>query len=211
MSKYLLREFYELCEGGICEDLLTEDEKRRIKENNALILSGVMQRANSKNGNGRVYPRPILEREVETYSKLVRERRAVGELDHPEDSVINLKNASHIVTDVWWDGNDVKGKVEVLNTPSGQILRSLVESNVKLGISSRGLGSVTESEGGSTMVQEDFQLICFDFVSEPSTTGAFMGLKESKIVSKEPNIFNKSDKINRILNDIIWRNENENN
>ena len=145
MSKYLLREFYELCEGGICEDLLTEDEKRRIKENNALILSGVMQRANAKNGNGRVYPRPILEREVETYKKLVRERRAVGELDHPDDSVINLKNASHIVTDVWWDGNDVKGKVEVLNTPSGQILRSLVESNVKLGISSRGLGSVTEA------------------------------------------------------------------
>ena len=93
MSKYLLREFYELCEGGICEDLLTEDEKRRIKENNALILSGVMQRANAKNGNGRVYPRPILEREVETYKKLVRERRAVGELDHPDDSVINLKNA----------------------------------------------------------------------------------------------------------------------
>ena len=140
MSKYLLREFYELCEGGICEDLLTEDEKRRIKENNALILSGVMQRANAKNGNGRVYPRPILEREVETYKKLVRERRAVGELDHPDDSVINLKNASHIVTDIWWDGNDVKGKVEVLNTPSGQILRSLVDSNVKLGISSRGLG-----------------------------------------------------------------------
>jgi len=211
MSKYLLREFFELCEGGICEALLTEDEKRRIKENNALILSGVMQRANSKNGNGRVYPRPILEREIETYNKLVRERRAVGELDHPDDSVINLKNASHIVTDVWWDGNDVKGKVEVLNTPSGQILRSLIQSNVTLGISSRGLGSVTESEGGSTMVQDDFQLICFDFVSEPSTTGAFMGLKENKIASKEPNIFNKSDKINRILNDIIWRNENENN
>tara|TARA_B100001123_G_scaffold445912_1_gene598749 strand:+ start:478 stop:1113 length:636 start_codon:yes stop_codon:yes gene_type:complete len=211
MSKYLLREFYELCEGGICEDLLTEDEKRRIKENNALILSGVMQRANAKNGNGRVYPRPILEREVETYKKLVRERRAVGELDHPDDSVINLKNASHIVTDVWWDGNDVKGKVEVLNTPSGQILRSLVESNVKLGISSRGLGSVTEAEGGSTLVQDDFQLICFDFVSEPSTNGAFMGLRENKTASKEPNIFTKADKINRILNDIIWRNENENN
>jgi len=212
MSKYLLREFYELCEGGICEDLLTEDEKRRIKENNVLILSGVMQRANAKNGNGRVYPRPILEREVETYKKLVRERRAVGELDHPDDSVINLKNASHIVTDIWWDGNDVKGKVEVLSTPSGQILRSLVDANVKLGISSRGLGSVAESEGGATtMVQEDFQLICFDFVSEPSTNGAFMGLKENKIASKEPNIFTKADKINRILNDIIWRNDDENN
>ena len=212
MSKYLLREFYELCEGGICEDLLTEDEKRRIKENNALILSGVMQRANAKNGNGRVYPRPILEREVETYKKLVREIRAVGEHDHPDDSVINLKNASHIVTDIWWDGNDVKGKVEVLNTPSGQILRSLVDSNVKLGISSRGLGSVTNAEGsGTTMVQEDFQLICFDFVSEPSTNGAFMGLRENKLATKQPNIFTKADKINRIMNDIIWRNENENN
>ena len=212
MSKYLLREFYELCEGGICEDLLTEDEKRRIKEDNVLILSGIMQRANAKNGNGRVYPRPILEREVETYKKLVRERRAVGELDHPDDSVINLKNASHIVTDIWWDGNDVKGKVEVLNTPAGQILRSLCQSNVKLGISSRGLGSVAESEGGSTtMVQEDFQLICFDFVSEPSTNGAFMGLRENKLAQKEPNIFTKADKINRILNDIIWRSENEDN
>ena len=149
---------------------------------------------------------------VKNYQKLVKENRALGELDHPDDSVINLKNASHIVTDIWWDGNDVKGKVEVLNTPSGQILRSLVDSNVKLGISSRGLGSVAESEGGSTtMVQEDFQLICFDFVSEPSTNGAFMGLKENKIASKEPNIFTKSDKINRILNDIIWRNENEDN
>lgn len=211
MSKYLLREFYELCEGGICEDLLTEDEKRRIKEDNVLILSGIMQRANAKNGNGRVYPRPILEREVETYKKLVRERRAVGELDHPDDSVINLKNASHLVTDIWWDGNDVKGKVEVLNTPSGQILRSLCQSNVTLGISSRGLGSVTNAEGsGTTMVQEDFQLICFDFVSEPSTNGAFMNLKEHKEINS-PNIYTKSDKINRILNDIIWRNSNEDN
>ena len=211
MSKYLLREFYELCEGGICEDLLTEDEKRRVKENNVLILSGIMQRANAKNGNGRVYPRPILEREVENYKKLVRERRAVGELDHPDDSVINLKNASHIVTDIWWDGNDVKGKVEVLDTPSGLILKSLCQSNVKLGISSRGLGSVTNAEGnGTTMVQEDFQLICFDFVSEPSTNGAFMDLREHK--SKDtPNIFTKSDKINRILNDIIWRSNNEDN
>ena len=211
MSKYLLREFYELCEGGICEDLLTEDEKRRIKEDNVLILSGIMQRANAKNGNGRVYPRPILEREVETYKKLVRERRAVGELDHPDDSVINLKNASHLVTDIWWDGNDVKGKVEVLNTPSGQILRSLCQSNVTLGISSRGLGSVTNAEGsGTTMVQEDFQLICFDFVSEPSTNGAFMNLKEHKEINS-PNIYTKSDKMNRILNDIIWRNSNEDN
>ena len=109
-------------------------------------------------------------REMETYTKLVKERRALGELDHPDDSVINLKNASHLVTDCWWDGNDVMGKVQILNTPSGQVLQELVKSGVKLGISSRGMGSVHESNG-QTIVEDDFQLICFDFVSEPSTTG----------------------------------------
>jgi hypothetical protein len=164
-----------------------------------MMLTGVMQRADAKNGNGRVYPENVLRREVENYKKLVAENRALGELDHPDESVINLKNASHIVTDIWWNGKDVMGKVKVLTTPSGQILKSLVESGVKLGISSRGLGSVKE-KSGLTYVEDDFQLICFDFVSEPSTVGAFMNLSESK---KAPNIFNKSDKINRLLNDII--------
>ena len=198
MNKFLLREYFELCSGGVCEDLLTEQEKREIK-NGAFYLTGVMQRADAKNGNGRVYPENILRREVENYKKLVSENRALGELDHPDESVINLKNASHIVTDIWWNGKDVMGKVKVLSTPSGQILKSLVESGVKLGISSRGLGSVKERVG-LTMVEDDFQLICFDFVSEPSTVGAFMNLSESK---KAPNIFTKSDRINRLLNDIV--------
>lgn len=198
MNKFLLREYFELCEGGICEDLLTEQEKIQVK-NGTLYLSGVMQRADAKNGNGRVYPENILRREIENYRKLVAENRALGELDHPDESVINLKNASHIVTDIWWNGKDVMGKVRVLGTPSGQILKSLIESGVKLGISSRGLGSVKEKTG-VTMVEDDFQLICFDFVSEPSTTGAFMGLSESK---KTPNIFTKADRINRILNNLI--------
>lgn len=198
MSKFLLREFFELCDGGVCQDLLTEQEKQFVK-NGGMILSGVMQRADAKNGNGRVYPERVLRREIENYKKLVAESRALGELDHPDDSVINLKNASHIVTDIWWDGKDVMGKVKILNTPSGQILRNLVESGVKLGISSRGLGSVHE-QMGNTIVEDDFQLICFDFVSEPSTTGAFMGLTESK---KVPNIFTKADNINRIMNDIL--------
>tara|TARA_R100000152_G_C6769935_1_gene195928 strand:- start:786 stop:1382 length:597 start_codon:yes stop_codon:yes gene_type:complete len=196
MSKVLLTEYYELCEGGVCQDLLTEAEKAEVA-NGAMYLSGVMQRADAQNGNGRVYPRPVLERELKNYAKLVEERRALGELDHPEDSVINLKNASHMVTKVWWNGNDVMGKVKILDTPSGNILKSLVHSGVKLGISSRGLGSVHE-EMGSTVVEDDFQLICFDFVSEPSTTGAFM-MKEGK----EPNIFTKADRINRLLNDIV--------
>jgi hypothetical protein len=198
MSKYLLTEYYELCPNGTCEDLLTEAEKQMVK-NGAMFLTGVMQRAESKNGNGRVYPAPVLEREVENYQKLVRDRRSVGELDHPDSDVVNLKNASHIVTDIWWDGADVKGKVQLLSTPSGQILRALVDGGVKLGISSRGLGSVAES-AGTTTVQDDFQLICFDFVSEPSTTGAFM-MKENK--SRSSNIVTKADRINRALNEIL--------
>ena len=165
-----------------------------------MILSGIMQKADTQNGNGRVYPARVLMREVENYKKLVKERRALGELDHPDDSVINLKNASHMVTDVWFEGKDVMGKVQVLNTPSGNILRSLVESGVKLGISSRGMGSVSESQG-ATVVEDDFQLICFDFVSEPSTPNAFM-MREAKEFG-EPNVFTKADKINRLLNDII--------
>ena len=200
MSKYLLREFYELCPNGTCEDLLTEEEKRMVRENKAVFLTGVMQRADAQNGNGRIYPKPILEREMENYKKLVKERRALGELDHPEDSVVNLKNASHMVTDVWWDGNDVMGKVQVLGTPSGQVLKELVNAGVKLGISSRGLGSVSESQG-KTIVEDDFQLICFDFVSEPSTQGAFM-MTEGKDINLDA-VFTKGDKINRALNDIL--------
>jgi hypothetical protein len=166
-NKMILREYYELCEGGLCKDLLTEEEKRFV-ENGGLILSGVMQRANAQNGNGRVYPKKILQREIELYKNLVKESRALGELDHPESSIINLNNASHLVTDIWFEGDDVLGKVKVLNTPSGQILRSLVEGGVKLGISSRGLGTVQEGPSGVT-VNDDFQLVCFDFVSEPST------------------------------------------
>lgn len=200
MNKFLLREFFNLCDGGTCQDLLTEEEKRFVREG-GLILSGVMQRADAKNGNGRVYPYETLRREIQNYEKLVRERRALGELDHPDDSVINLKNASHMVTEVWWEGKDVMGKIKVLETPSGQILKSLVESGAQLGISSRALGSVRE-EAGQTIVEDDLQLICFDMVSEPSTDGAFMNLRESK---NRPNIFNRADKLNRLLTDIVGR------
>ena len=196
-NKFLLREYYELCEGGVCQDLLTEEEKIEVA-NGTMYLSGVMQKANKLNGNGRVYPRHVLVREVRNYQKIVNEARALGELDHPEDSVVNLKNASHMVTKVWWDGDDVLGKVKILDTPSGGILKSLVNSGVKLGISSRGLGSVHEDSSGNTVVEDDFQLICFDFVSEPSTPGAYM-IKESK----GQDLYSKADKINRLLNDLV--------
>ena len=202
MSKQLLREFYELCEGGICQDFLTEGEKRRVSEG-ATILTGCLQKYGEKNGNGRIYPEKTLRREVDNYKKIVADRRSVGELDHPDDSVVNLKNVSHLVTDIWMDGNKVMGKLEVLPTPSGDILKGLVNAGVKIGISSRGLGSVRESREG-TMVNEDFQLICFDMVSEPSTPGAFM-LREGKTISKRDlnKTFNKSDRVDRIFNDIL--------
>jgi hypothetical protein len=195
----LLREYYELCEGGVCKDLLTEEEKRFVTEG-GLILSGKFQEADVRNGNGRMYPYKILMREVDNYKKIVKERRALGELDHPDDSVINLRNASHMVTDIWMQDKAVHGKVKVLDTPAGKTLRSLVDSGVKLGISSRALGSVNE-QNGNNVVQDDLQLICFDFVSEPSTPNAFM-MKEAK--NLESNVFNKSDKIHRLLNEVLF-------
>lgn len=199
-NKYLLREYFELCPNGTCEDLLTEAEKRKVRTEGAVYLSGIIQSADNLNGNGRIYPKRILSREVEAYKKVCQERRSVGELDHPDDSVVNLKNVSHLVLDVWWKGNDVIGKLEVLSTPSGEILKSLIESGIKLGISSRGLGSVTK-QNDKTYVEDDFNLICFDIVQEPSTSGAFLSLRESK--SRENNIYTKADRINRALTDIL--------
>ena len=176
MSKKLLTEFYELCPNGMCPDLLIEREKREIS-NGAMYLTGRIQTADKQNGNGRVYPYDVLNREMKNYKKIVDDNRACGELDHPDDSVVNLKNVSHIITDVWWEGKDVMGKIKVLDTPSGRTLKELINAGVKLGISSRGLGSVRES-AGQTVVENDFQLICFDIVSEPSTPNAFVYPKD---------------------------------
>jgi hypothetical protein len=198
MGKKLLREYYELCEGGICQDLLTEEEKRFVAAG-GMILSGKLQECDVQNGNGRIYPRNVLLREVENYKKLVKESRALGELDHPETNVIQLEKVSHRVTSVWMEGNNVMGKVQVMNTPAGKILQELVNGGCKMGISSRGMGSVREDKG-STIVEEDFQLICFDFVSEPSTPNAFM-MKEAKEFQNK--VFTKADRINRLLNEIL--------
>jgi hypothetical protein len=194
----LLREYYELCEGGVCQDLLTEAEKSFVR-NGGMMLTGKLQEADVQNGNGRVYPHAIMEREVGKYKALVEDRRALGELDHPDSSVINLVNVSHMVTEVWMDGPSVMGKIKVLETPSGQILKALVESGVKTGISSRGMGSVTERMG-KTIVEDDFQLICFDIVSEPSTPNAFMSLSENKLMNEQAQ---KNNKIISLMNEII--------
>ncbi len=201
MSKKLLREFFELkCDDRGCRDLLTEAEKKMVAEDNCLIFPAKLQEAEVQNGNGRVYPKQVLLREIENYQKLVNDRRALGECDHPDDSVINLKNASHMVNRIWWDGNDVIGTIKVLNTPSGNILRGLYESGVKFGFSSRALGSLQEGKGGAQVVQEDLQLICFDAVSEPSAPGAFI-MEGTQHQLQE--IFTKGDSINRALNEIL--------
>ena len=172
------------------------------------IMRGILQKANTLNQNGRVYPTEILQREVRNYQKFIAENRALGELDHPDSSVVELKNASHIVREAYMDGDICYGSVEILDTPSGKILKSLVDSGVTLGISSRGVGS-TRKEGDYQVVQDDFQLICWDFVTEPSTPGAFM-MKEGKEINENDlnRHFTKSDRIDRIFNDIIsWRKE----
>jgi len=193
-KKVLLTEFYELTNDS---SLLTEDEKRRLEEGEEITLAGVMQRAEMENGNGRIYPQPVLAREIENYKKLVEESRALGELDHPDSSVVELKNASHLVTYIEMRGNDVMGKVKILDTPSGKILKDLITSGVKLGISSRGLGSLKE-KSGKKYVQDDYQLICFDMVSEPSTPNAFM-MSEAKSYAE----LTHKDRVNRALNEVF--------
>lgn len=180
--------------------------KEQREPGSPLMMKGILQKAETLNQNGRVYPQIILEREIRNYQKFIKENRALGELDHPDSSVVELKNASHIIKEAHMEGNIVYGTVEILNTPSGKILQSLVESGVTLGISSRGVGS-TKTQGDMQIVQDDFQLICWDFVSEPSTPGAFM-MKEGKVVTSQfiNNVFNKTDRIDRIFNDILeWK------
>ena len=173
-----------------------------------LIVHGVLQRAEAKNQNGRVYPREILERESKKYTQeFVSQKRALGELDHPDSSVVNLSNVSHNVSEMHWEGQNLVGTVEVLGTPSGNILKELFKAGIKLGISSRGMGSVEPmSEGDGQKVGQDFELIAFDFVSNPSTHGAFLyPLKESvgNEVIPEGRTCGKYCKVESIINDII--------
>ena len=188
--------------------------ERSIKENKSLVVSGVLQRAEQKNQNGRVYPEGILKREVQNYMEgPVKERRATGELAHPESSIINLQNVSHTVKKCWWEGDDVMGKVEILATPAGNILKALFASGITVGISSRGMGSVEENiNEGTVEVQDDFELLCWDFVSTPSTHGAFMRPADNKNVNININEGKlgipeyKYTNVNNIIRDIICDN-----
>ena len=169
-----------------------------------LLVSGVIQRANSMNQNKRFYPKTILMREVEKYLQLVKERRALGELDHPDSSVVNLGNASHLITELWWEGDDLLGKIEILGTPSGNILKELFKSGVAVGISSRGLGSTKDIGEGAVEVQDDYEILCWDMVSNPSTQGSFVHpISEGVAKSSNYQSVNKFSRANTIIMDIF--------
>ena len=165
------------------------------------LVEGILATAEVKNGNGRYYSKELWEREIDKYKEVVKENRATGELDHPESSIINLKNVSHIIRDMWWDGDNVIGKIEVLPTSAGNILKALIENNVQVGVSSRGMGSLQERDG-VLEVQDDFELLCWDFVSTPSNPGSYMHMiKEGQEIQ-----INKYEKINKIVSEILCAN-----
>ena len=176
-------------------------------DNGPLIVEGVVQKAGEKNQNGRVYPKKVLDREIKSYKAgPVSENRAYGELDHPDSQVINLGNTCHVVRDVWWDGDDVIGRIEILDTPSGRILQTLFNRGLTVGISSRGLGSVKEVyESNTVEVQDDFELLCWDFVSTPSTHGAYVQ-PVSQLNENISSPVYRYDNVNTIISDIICNN-----
>ncbi len=167
------------------------------------LVEGILATAEVKNGNGRYYSKDLWNREIDKYKELVKENRAMGELDHPDSQVVNLKNVSHNIKDMWWDGDNVIGKIEILPTPSGNILKALIESGITCGVSSRGMGSL-EQNGDLMEVQDDFELLCWDFVSTPSNPGSYMkAIKEGK-----EQIINPYTKINTIVTEILCANGN---
>ena len=199
MSKQLLVDYIPF-------EVTPQQINESLAKNGKLIVAGVLQRADAKNQNGRIYPAETLMREAKKYAEIqIKERRALGELDHPDSSVVNLNNASHNVLEMHWKGNDLLGTVEVLGTPAGNILKELFKSGIKLGISSRGLGSVKEiyEDGQDAVeVQPDFELIAFDFVSNPSTHGAFLSPVNEGVNKNIKR--NKYHNVNKIVTDILY-------
>ena len=192
MSKKLLIETHTI---KVSPSQLTENVNR---ENGNLMVEGILATAEVKNGNGRYYKKELWDREMEKYDQLIEERRSMGELDHPESTVINLKNVSHLVTDYGWDGDQLMGKIEILPTPSGNILKELIKNGVTVGVSSRGMGSL-EQNGSVMEVQDDFELLCWDFVSTPSNPGSFMSVLQE---GKETITYDYS-KVNKVLHEIL--------
>ena len=193
VNKQILREWMPLkAESGFIVE-------SRESNGGRLFLKGPMQRYGAANQNKRIYPQNILQREYRNLEKTVREGRATGELDHPETSTVSLERVSHVIREMGWEGDTWMGRIEILPTPCGLIAATLIESGITLGISSRGVGSTSTNESGLDIVQDDFALVCFDLVQEPSTHGAFMTLGES-VNNVLRSSLSRADRINRVLN-----------
>ena len=193
MSKKLLIETHTV---KISPSQLTENVN---KESGNLLVEGILATAEVQNGNGRYYSKGLWDREMDKYNELIEQRRSMGELDHPESTVINLKNVSHLISEYWWDGDNVMGKIEILPTPSGKILTELMKSGVTVGVSSRGMGSLEENRQGVLEVQDDFELLCWDFVSTPSNPGSYM-----HTINEGKNIITYDySNVNKIVHEIL--------
>ena len=193
MSKKLLIETHTI---KISPSQLTENVN---KESGNIFVEGILATAEVKNGNGRYYSKTLWGREMDKYNELIEQRRSMGELDHPESTVINLKNVSHLISEYWWDGDNVMGKIEILPTPSGKILTELMKSGVTVGVSSRGMGSLEENRQGVLEVQDDFELLCWDFVSTPSNPGSYM-----HTINEGKNIITYDySNVNKIVHEIL--------
>lgn len=184
------------------KELINESLRNNPETN--LIVKGILQRANSKNQNGRVYPEETLKKAAQIYNEsFIKERRALGELDHPNSEIVNLKNVSHNILSLWWDGSDLCGEIEILSTPSGNILKELFKSNIRLGVSSRALGSVKKISESTDEVQDDLNIVCWDFISNPSVKGAFVFPEKQLQESIKNPITNKWESVEIIIRDII--------
>jgi hypothetical protein len=186
--------------------------RRPLRENVStagnLIVSGLIQACDRPNANKRIYPYDTLFSQVEKYiDGPIKESRALGELDHPESSIINLKNVSHNIVKLWWEGKSLYGDIEVLPTPSGNIVKALFENNVTVGISSRAMGSVSSIGEGLVRVEDDLELVGWDFVSQPSTFGAYVKPKVDASAINESIEYQhtpyKYDRASRIISDIL--------
>jgi len=191
-NKHFINEINKLTKGGT----IVEEP---------LVVYAVMQKYGVENKNERVYPENILRREAENYLKLINERRAMGEADHPESSIVAISRISHNVTELWWEGNVLMGKLEIIMSPGfvtqgiisceGDLVANLLRKNLKIGVSSRGVGSL-EKEHGKNIVQDDFELICWDVVTSPSTPGSWIYNREP---SKEEQMSESKDKSDKNL------------
>jgi hypothetical protein len=194
-----------LIETNLFRPSTTLISEGKMSDNGNPMVEGILATAEVKNGNGRYYSRELWEREMSKYKASIDENRAMGELDHPDSQIINLKNVSHNIKDVWWDGDQVMGRIEILPTPSGNILKALIESGITVGVSSRGMGSL-EQRGEIMEVQDDFDLLCWDFVSTPSNPGSYMNPIRESLTESQIKSVDKYSKVNSIITDILCSN-----